>query len=241
MPIFMDVSAMMKMSNRKSGAFTLIELLVVIAIIGLLAALLMPSLAAARTRAKRVQCMNQLHQNIVATHCYADDNGGKLPSRGGYQGRPMEVKWTNLSDHSQDFDWNFTFIKPYLQNTRLLRCTDLYEGVKDPVLTGPIPSIGNIYYMSYQYFVWNGNPGWVVPKPDLRDLSSIRGSTPIWADIVRWKSPGWKTWHGPLDSNGKPAGLNAAMSDGSARWVQFKDVEYYLNYGADFYWPVYRE
>ena len=64
--------------DLKAG-FTLIELLVVIAIIAILAGLLLPALAKAKTKAQNIYCMNDTKQLMLSIHLYAFDNSDYYP------------------------------------------------------------------------------------------------------------------------------------------------------------------
>jgi prepilin-type N-terminal cleavage/methylation domain-containing protein/prepilin-type processing-associated H-X9-DG protein len=91
-----------KIPNQKSiGGFTLIELLVVIAIISILAAILLPALEKAKTRALSISCRNNLKQLQLAWTTYYGDNSDWLPPNISSGGRNMPGSWV-LGNAKQD-------------------------------------------------------------------------------------------------------------------------------------------
>src|ERR1035438_10904304 len=67
-------------SGRFSNqGFTLVGLLIIIAVIAILAAMLLPALASAKRKAKRINCVNNLKQDGLAFRLWEGDNGDKYP------------------------------------------------------------------------------------------------------------------------------------------------------------------
>ena len=121
--------------RREFAGFTLVELLVVIAIIGVLVALLLPAVQAAREAARRAQCSNNLKQMGLGVQNYMSAKKDLMPL--GYEGVP---DWAAVSFNKNHV---FTSILPYMEQQAVYNQLQLkYTGSPyvDPARDIPIPS-----------------------------------------------------------------------------------------------------
>jgi len=109
------------MVRSRLRGFTLVELLVVIAIIGILVALLLPAIQAAREAARRSSCTNNVKQIAVAIHNYHDTHGTMPPG----------AIFSGTNDDAGLTEWRrtgFMLLLPYLEQQSLNDVVNTYYG-----------------------------------------------------------------------------------------------------------------
>lgn len=121
----MKAVILMRMNARRNG-FTLVELLVVIAIIGVLVALLLPAVQAAREAARRGQCLNNLKQMGLALLNHESAKGA-FP-KGRWNVAPTDLGKHDVADRpsakSHDHSWQVVTL-PYAEEANIARQYDL--------------------------------------------------------------------------------------------------------------------
>lgn len=225
------IGAVLTPPRSPNRGFTLIELLVVIAIIAILAALLLPVLASAKEKGKRVACKSNLRQAIITVHMYANDSQDKVPD-----GRDDMDGWHAIRIRST----TYTNMIEYTGNFRIMDCPNYTFGTQ-PRYDGRWG-----YLLGYNYLGNANMAQWSPTSPNYwksARKASESGTNFILADANHWGGGLVMAPHGrtaPCNRNNATfirtsgtetaqdigaAGGNVGFLDGSVLWSNIKRLK----------------
>ena len=235
-----DAKEMHSPSRAGKRGFTLIELLVVIAIIAILAAMLLPALSKAKTRAQTTQCLNNVKQLQLCWHLYALDSGGALVANKAQTpiATTQPDSWISGSAKLDDTPTNLqrSAFFPYNSSIQIYHCPSDQSKV-----TGKNILRFRSYAMSYPWM--NGDPGAVEIN---RKETDIRSPGPSLASVL-WDenedsidngglgilaAGDWSWWNWPASRHNN--GCVMSFADGHVEHWRWKDpwVLKFAGYGA---------
>ena len=226
----------MKNMNKHKVAFTRIELLVVIAIIAILAAMLLPALAAAKRKAQRISCVNNIHQIGLSFKTWEGDNNDQYPmavsSTGG--GAKEDVcsanQATALSTSSMTNAFNC--MSNQLSTAKVLYCpSDSGRNASNNFVAGT----GNLSYFvngdaadAYPQMILTGDRNVGTGTTAGNPAATIKvNSATTTSEYLPWNTTGWTA----PDLHQKNGDLG--LADGSAQQVSVSALQTALQNGTN--------
>jgi prepilin-type processing-associated H-X9-DG protein len=223
-----NIHAMQRQTKRI--ALTLVELLVIIAIIGVLVALLLPSVRTGREAARRNQCQNNLKQIAIALKRYEKANGALPPA------------YTTDADGKPLHSWR-TLILPYIEEQALYESIDLTkpwddvanaEAARTSVFTYQCSSTTDDDNRTTYLAVVSPTSCFRAAEP--RSVSEITDRASETLMVIEVDSEHADPWMSPEDAHETlvlglggpksrtphPAGMNAAFVDGHVQFLSFE-------------------
>ena len=234
-----------KRSGQGLDGFTLIELLVVVATIALLVSIVLPSLAAAREKAKQVTCLTRVKGQLLAVHLYAANFDGQIPVGpydpmilpGPITGPPFNLIASNQLwiGYLRKYNSHGVLLNGYLAPPEALFCPG--DDSKDP--TEELAKMHHLAdedaYCSYLYRQLDGGPTAYVPHTGkLGRLGANARAEPISALLVDMNStmqiPGMPRH---TRTNHRGARTSIGFVDGHAESFGNEDQQFTLRHGDE--------